>query len=648
MAGREGKLTMNNLSPGGKFSGPFLLILLLSLGLVAVTTIFLKPAGAQTSVVQPIGTLINTWSVTQANDIAKLFDNSIIIGTTDPFGGNVAVTQIDPTRTQHFVRVSNTSVYPNYLGGWIMRPQSLRGLTPQQIADRFALPNGTPPTYILNVEVPPSPQPPDKKYGLLTGIAGPIWSPGFYWGQGGAEQIRIIKGGTSGGGYDFTDYSTFIPAESYQHIQPLGKWALLYGPRVNCVNAKIMAVYLDKFVPQPYSDLENVYTVLDYLNWDGYGPEPLKAALRQLTPERYDAFNAVGLRANLLFGDALMQRSQTLRLGLAETSGLSEKFSDSLGQIAKLAYVSSFSDPRMVSPGMLPSQFRRDGLGLWAWGVGEFGNQSNYGDRTGFRYRTGGFVAGVDWQARPNLVLGFGASYLGTRLNWNNDGGAGDVNYAKFALYGTYYISRFFIDGVFSGGVNWTTANRRIVFPYVPGGFPDSMTRVNRSAASSQTGHDLALQLRGGVNLPVAGWQLTPMAGLGYFYINQDAFQEYGAESLNLNVWGNGASTLRSQLGARLGRTFTTATGKKITPEVQVSWAHEFPLDQRVIMANLMNLGGGFGAQGFNGQTDSLLVGGGVIARLADRLALSGRYGTEIRRTFASHLVNLGLRFDFY
>ena len=210
-------------------------------------------------------------------------------------------------------------------------------------------------------------------------------------------------------------FYNYIPVVTICTGKRWGAQALSYKPMAGGGKAGRVAAYLDQFIPRPYSDLETVYTLLDYLNYPEYGPGPLQAAMRQISPERYDSFSTLGVRSNLLFGDALMQRSQTLRLGLAGGVGESTAaLPESLGRLAQLAYVCSFSDPRVVTPGMLPFQVSQRGIGVWARGVGEFGNQDSSGDRTGFVYKTGGFVGGVDWQPRRDLVLGFGAAYLGT------------------------------------------------------------------------------------------------------------------------------------------------------------------------------------------------------------------------------------------
>lgn len=631
------------------------------LAAIFVTTAFvLVQAGAQASpvpagLVLPIGTTIQTWesgatdfSTTNSVNRVLAFKNGYFSEVPQayypPFPANQGVPEIMPSQPLYFVRFY-TGTDPR--GSWVMRAADVRGLTPAQIRDRFALP--AVPTMITYVVVPAN------VAALWTGYAGPILNP--YWGQGGGQQSYIMSRLTTyyynqaNPALPLTDYTdnggvfyNYIDSGNYLHGQTLGSQALSYKPLAGGGNAGQVAAYLDQFIPRAYSDMENVYTLLDYLNYPGYGSGPLRAAMQQISPERYDAFSTLGVRADLLFGDALMQRSQALRLGLAGGAGEeAAAYPQGLGRLAQLASVCGFSDPRMVTPGMLPAQVGYRGIGVWARGVGEFGNQSSSGDRTGFVYNTGGVVGGVDWQPRQDVILGFGAAYLGTGLTWDQSGGNGDVSYAKFGLYGSYFTPRWFVDGVFSGGVNWAAAQRNIVMssdtPLIPG--------VSRIASSSQTGHDLALHLRSGVNLPLGNWYLTPMAGLAYFTLHQAPFTETGADSLNLSVQANEAQTLRSTLAARLARTFTAPNGGRITPEVQVGWAHDFALDNRVINASLIELGGAFATNGFNGDTDTLLAGAGFTAQLTNGVALSGRYHAEIGRGFASHMVNLGVRCDF-
>jgi outer membrane autotransporter protein len=642
--------------------GKLTVLLLFSLVLPAFLGWSAPPVAAQSAVppglVLPIGTTIRVWE-SGATDYSTPNSVNLVLAykggnysidgaynkTYASFPVNQGVPEIMPSQPLYFVRLYNPASGIKQMGSWIMRAADVRGLTPEQLRDRFALP--AVPTMITYVLVPANVAP------LWVGYAGPIAG----WGRGGAQQLYIMsqlhdyKYNNPNVYLENTNYTAvenanwpYIPITSYFHGQALTAQALSYAqPLQGRGNAGKIGAYLDRFIPAAYSDLENVYTALDYLNFADYGTVPLQNALNQMGPERYSSLGMLGQRNSLLFGDALLRRSQDLRQGWAGGELSGGTLGQGLGRLAQMAYVCGFSDPRLVSTTLPPAPEARRGLGLWARGVGEFGNQASGSNFTGFGYNTGGVVGGVDYQPRQDVVFGFGAGYLGSNLNWNNNGGQANVNNAKFGLYATYFTPRFFLDGVFTGGVNWTGASRRLVVTdLLPGDLA-----INRTATSNSTGHDLALHLQGGVNLPVAGWELTPLARLSYFYQAQDAFAEQGADSLNLTVQGFSTQTLRTQLGLRAGRTFATQGGVRLRPECQLAWAHDFPLDNRVINAGLTELGGTFPVNGFQGETDSLLAGVGLSARLSNGVAITGRYDAELRRGFQAQMVNLGVRCDF-
>ncbi len=74
---------------------------------------------------------------------------------------------------------------------------------------------------------------------------------------------------------------------------------------------------------------------------------------------------------------------------------------------------------------------------------------------------------------------------------------------------------------------------------------------------------------------------------------------------------------------------------------------YNFALDNRVINASLAELTGAFATRGFNGDTDSLLLGAGLTAQLRNGLALSAHYGAEIGWSFSYHTVNLDCNSSF-
>ena len=161
------------------------------------------------NITQPIGDLIRVWEtsgsiplalqppsrippfatpttpVQEVNYICAQWDFNVIPQTV-PFDLNTAVTEIVLTKPQHFVRLYAPASGSSPNGVWIIRSEYVRGLTPEQLKDRFALPSL--PTNIVNVDLPASPDPATgKDYALWTGIAGP--TAGF--GNGGGVQIEL-------------------------------------------------------------------------------------------------------------------------------------------------------------------------------------------------------------------------------------------------------------------------------------------------------------------------------------------------------------------------------------------------------------------------------------------------------------------------
>ena len=83
--------------------------------------------------------------------------------------------------SEKYVRVFsyNADGTSNKLGGWLMKKSDIEGLTPAQIADKYALPK--PPTHICDVNVNPD-------FNLQTGIANKVEG----WGNGGGQQFDTM------------------------------------------------------------------------------------------------------------------------------------------------------------------------------------------------------------------------------------------------------------------------------------------------------------------------------------------------------------------------------------------------------------------------------------------------------------------------
>ena len=89
--------------------------------------------------------ILNTSS---AEDVNKIFKDTM--GYEPPYKPGTSVTEIQLTENATYVRVYD-KVNSRMQGGWVMKAEDIVGLTPQEIQNKFALPNT--PKYICDVNL---------------------------------------------------------------------------------------------------------------------------------------------------------------------------------------------------------------------------------------------------------------------------------------------------------------------------------------------------------------------------------------------------------------------------------------------------------------------------------------------------------------
>jgi outer membrane autotransporter protein len=604
--------------------------------LVACTIVTLyctAQAAVEQNVTQPIGTLVRTWTPTgglpfpvqnppwpagyplttplpttaigEVNWICAQWDGEETPQTA-PFDTNYPATEVILTQQQHFVRLLvGTSSGVN--GAWIMRSEYVRGKTPAQLQDIFAL--ASPPLDIVNVEMPASPDPTTgKNYALWTGIAGPILDPPLHnWGNGGAPQSRLIVDAPPVPPNPATTYFPnymYTASSTRNHRQPVGPIALSYKPMAGNCNAGRVAEYLDTFVPVAYSDLENVYHALDYLNYVGFGPAPLQDALQQISPERFSGFASTAARNSILFSSALLDGSSYKRAQRQESCSADSG-----------CYTNA-------------SKFN-----FWVNGLGEWDNSRQGDAHTLFDAHSGGIMACLDVTSRPHFLWGVGFTGLYNHLTWCDETSSARGGSAKVGLYASYCRSTWFMDGVFCAGGHWNSMKRGIVF-----------LGVDRQANSKPRGGDVDLHLQVGKTLHNLA---TPILKLSYFFNHCNCVTECGADSLNLQVQAFNTHTFRTNLGLEIDPVLDTANQAKIIPHAAIAWINDAVFHKRPIRARLVGPDGYMCATGFYQTQNSCLVNVGCNCVFPCNCALSLTYDAQLRKGFTAQTVQLGLAVTF-
>lgn len=125
--------------------------------------------------------ILNTSS---AEDVNKIFKDTM--GYEPPYKPGTSVTEIQLTENATYVRVYD-KVNSRMQGGWVMKAEDIVGLTPQEIQNKFALPNT--PKYICDVNL-------EAVTRLRTGEVNPLF--GFDGGAIGTavgESLEKVDGG---------------------------------------------------------------------------------------------------------------------------------------------------------------------------------------------------------------------------------------------------------------------------------------------------------------------------------------------------------------------------------------------------------------------------------------------------------------------
>ncbi len=428
------------------------------------------------------------------------------------------------------VYAPNAPVSPSgQTGSFLFGSNAIRGLTPEQIRDVLALPNV--PTMQTIVEVPAGTC-------LMFGTAGPVLNssvpPTGVGGRGGAVQQYVIGQQKNGAGCSSSAQPpSFIPLSSYIEAQPLGAFALLYGPRAGGGNAGAVAGALDRGpYPALFSGMDSMYNSLDLLNY-GPDPTPLRAALVQLDGEVHASARTAIFGDSVYLREALLGRMRqasfiggvgpTAALGLGGPTlayaGEADPPSPDPGSDSTLAYSGGSKPPfpvKAAAPRLPPPE-----TVVWAQGVGAWGKFNGNGNAASVNRDLGGVFAGIDRRFGSNWLAGVAGGYTNSSLSIADPTSSASIGTGHVAGYVAANFGPWNLRSAASGSFNTVDTNRNIVFP----GFSDS-----ESARYDAT----TTQVFGEVGYGTSFGQIAtePFAGFAFIHLNIDSFTESGSTNI--------------------------------------------------------------------------------------------------------------------
>ncbi len=232
-------------------------------------------------------------------------------------------------------------------------------------------------------------------------------------------------------------------------------------------------------------------------------------------------------------------------------------------------------------------------------GIVSSGDKDATDREDGFDFDTVGITLGVDYRFTDKFVFGGALDFTDTDNDFDRSGsatnpivGGGGVESDGFTLsgYGTYYLNKYYIDGIVSFGEHDHDLTRRIL--YTPGpGVPGSCTTcgvVDRTATGDTESDLFSLTIGGGYETSRDALTYGAYARLSYLEVDIDGYTEQGALGLDLIVDDQEVESLVSIIGGRISKAFSRRFGVLI-PQGWIEWHHEFEDDTNTIVTRYAN-----------------------------------------------------------
>jgi outer membrane autotransporter protein len=390
-------------------------------------------------------------------------------------------------------------------------------------------------------------------------------------------------------------------------------------------NQRNVARSLDRFIHATSGDRQTVSIALDLQSAGQY-----PAAFNAIAPTFYESLATITIEQANAQNQMFAQRLGSMRLGARGFQAIgieSPLVNDKDG-----GNVMDAKDGKNI---LRPAPDNK--WGVWVQGNGIFAKVTNVSQVPNYRFQSGGFLTGVDYQWSKHFTTGVFGGYQGTYSKYAN-GGVTTINTALFGGYATYQNGGFYSDAILTGGYSNYNTRRPIAF-----------STIDRTATAKPDGGQLSSYLNFGYDWKAGNFTFGPILGGQYTYAGIAPLTESGAGSLNLRVAQQNANSLRTSVGGRIAYTWHLTDQIALIPEVRMFWQHEFLEDSRNIGASLDGGNGpGVAYQTSAPDRDAVFAGAGASTQFGPNWNAYMYYNANfVRQDYLSHMVSTGLEWKF-
>jgi outer membrane autotransporter protein len=278
---------------------------------------------------------------------------------------------------------------------------------------------------------------------------------------------------------------------------------------------------------------------------------------------------------------------------------------------------------------------------VWGGALGGFGSVQGDGNSNTFIYNLGGAAAGIDYRVLPSLLLGVGVGYTSGTQWTDTFSGKGWTNAVSVAAYGSFTMAGFYADLLAGYAYSNNQLQRQISIPNLQPRTANGSTGANQFLGQTEIGYQMPVYAS-------AQASITPFARLQVMSANQAALNEWGANSLSLNVQQQTTNSVRSTLGAQLNGSIGLGDTRTLDMALRLGWLHEYAYTGRPITAAFAGApAAGFTVYGATPQRDAAAIGFQVSTNVATATHVYFRYDGDIGSGTDNHALNLGLRISW-
>ena len=428
--------------------------------------------------------------------------------------------------------------------------------------------------------------------------------------------ILNAAGGLSGAYSGATSNFAFLtPSLSYDANNVyllLFQSASAFAAGAQTANQYAVGTVLDQVNATATGDLNTVLNALSGLSTQ-QGP----AALNAISGQQYADFGTTNIQGAALFMNTVGQQMALARGGAGG------------GQRQALAQACEVEACEGVSP-----------WSVWASAIGGLGSVAGNGNSSTLTYNFGGAAAGIDYRLDPRFLVGLSAGYAAGNQWVDSFMGRGWTDTVSVIGYGSFTQGGFYADALAGYAYSGNQMQRQIQFPGLQR-TANGSTGANQFLGQIETGYRI------GLYAPAAA-SITPFARLQGSTVTQNAFSEWGANSLSLNVAQQTTNSLRTVFGADLAGAIPLGSERSLALDLRLGWLHEYADTGRPITAAFAGApSNAFTVYGATPQRDAAVIGFSAGTNIAEATRLYLRYDGEISTGASNHTLNLGLRISW-